>query len=264
MTVTEILDGSFTVVRTKPRTVLIIAATILVPVQMFSAYASRSGLADIGAAFTRPGMNALAESSGSTMTNVDFLMSILAMLLASLAVFFLGGALTHLVTQWYLGADPSAGEALSATFKRTWAILAAWSLLLIAKVGAAIPCYLGLVFVVPLFSLTAPVMIAEGAGPIAAAKRSWQLISRRLWRNIGVVALVTLVEYVLQQILILLPTAIAVALPSPFNWISLGVANSFVSFVTTSALVSASVLLYMDMRIRTEGLDLEIEAVDAF
>ena len=34
--------------------------------------------------------------------------------------------------------------------------------------------------------------------------------------------------------------------------------------VVTTALVSVSVLLYLDLRIRTEGLDLELDAADAF
>lgn len=241
-----------------------IAAAILVPVQMLSAYASRSGLAGMGAMFGQRSLTVLNDSTPPTITTSDFLLSITAMLMGSLAVFFLGAALTHLVTQWYVGGDPSAGESLRVAFRRGWSIVAAWGVLLVVKFAAAIPCYLGLVFVIPLFSLTAPVMIAEGTGPIASAKRSWQLVSRRLWRNIGVVALVVVVEYVLHQALALLPTALAVALPSPFDWITLGVTTSLVSLLTTSALVSASVLLYLDMRIRTEGLDLEIDAVDAF
>lgn len=264
MTVTEILDGSFAVIRTRPRTVILIAAAILVPVQMLAAYTSRRGLAGLGGMFGQANVFMPFEASSNGIATFELFLAIAAMLAGPLALFFLGGALTYLVTQWYVGGDPSTGEALTVVFRRTWSILAAWALLLIAKFIGAIACYLGLIFIVPLFSLTAPAMIAENLGPIASARRSWQLISRRLWRNIGVIALVTLVEYALHQALSLMPMAIALSLPSPINWIVLGVAGSLVSMVTSSALVSGSVLLYLDMRIRTEGLDLEIAAVDAF
>lgn len=263
MTVTEILDGSYRVIRTRPRTVVVITAAIMVPIEMLSALASRSSLAGFGAMFGQRGA-ILVPTDAGTVTATDVFLSLTSVLGASLALFFLGGALTHLVTQWYLGRDPSAGEALKTVFRRTWGILAIWAVLLVAKMASAVACYIGLLFTVPLFSLTAPVMVAENIGPIAAASRSWNLISRRLWRNIGIVMLAALVESTLTQVLTALPTALAMALPEPFNWVTLGVTTSAASLVTKSALVCGSVLLYLDMRVRTEGLDLEIDAIDVF
>lgn len=264
MTLSDILDGSFAVIKRRPRVVLTIAAIVLVPVQLLQAYASRASIAGMGALVVLRDPTTFASSSQARFGVVDFVLSILAMLAASLALFFLGAALTHLVTAWYTGTDPTAGDALRVAFRRAGPLIGAWALLLPAKFVAAIPCYLGLIFIVPLFSLTAPVIVAEGLGPVEAAKRSWQLVSRRLWPCIGIVLLATLVQYTLTRVLMVVPTLLAGALPSPFNWITVAVVSSLVSMITASALVAASVLLYVDLRIRTEGLDLELDLVDAF
>ncbi len=60
------------------------------------------------------------------------------------------------------------------------------------------------------------------------------------------------------------PEFFAALLPPPFDWLTTAVISAAVSMVVTTALVSMSVLLYLDLRIRTEGLDIELHAADAF
>ena len=44
----------------------------------------------------------------------------------------------------------------------------------------------------------------------------------------------------------------------------LAIGEAGAALIATTALVGVSVLLYIDLRARTEGLDLELRAVDAF
>ena len=76
--------------------------------------------------------------------------------------------------------------------------------------------------------------------------------------------LASLIETVLQFSLAAIPMIIAVFLPAPADWIVLAVGGSAAALIATTALVGVSVLLYIDLRARSEGLDLELRATDAF
>ena len=100
--------------------------------------------------------------------------------------------------------------------------------------------------------------------PVRGIKRSAQLVSRRFWPSLGIILLASLIEMVLQFSLAAIPMIIAVFLPSPADWIVLAVGGSAAALIATTALVGVSVLLYIDLRARSEGLDLELRAMDAF
>ena len=186
------------------------------------------------------------------------------MALLTLAPFFLGGALARLVSAWYAGSDLTAGDALRAAWHRAPALAAAYLVLLPLKLLGLMVCTVGIIPVMTLFALTAPAITIEGLGPIAGARRSWRLVSRRFWPCVGVIVVATIGAYVLNSIFSSVPQLLTSLLPAPFDWLGRGLVEAAVSLVVTTALVSVSVLLYLDLRIRTEGLDLELEAADVF
>jgi hypothetical protein len=120
-------------------------------------------------------------------------------------------------------------------------------------------------------SLTLPAVVLERISPWAAIKRSWQLSRGSFWRLFGILALTGIVVFVAAEVLII-----------PFNEIGRvvggGSANIFGSAATTSvtalvigaigAILAATitrpissgvnVLLYFDLRMRREGLDLTL------
>jgi hypothetical protein len=261
LTTADVLDGSFAVITRRPRTVLAIAAVVVVPVQLLGAWATRSALPS-AELFT--GVLGSSVDDTSTVGSGDVLAAFAVLVVENLSLFFLGGALAALMAAWYAGADLGAGAALRASLARGGALVGAWAMLLPVKVVAAVPDYLGLLFVTPVFALTAPAIVLERLGPFAGARRSWTLVLRRFFPVAGVVLLVTLVDYVLGQVLAVPGTIVAAFLPESVAWIPIGVAAAAASLVTTTALVAAAVLLYLDLRVRTEGLDLELAAGDAF
>jgi hypothetical protein len=261
LTTADVLDGSFTVITRRPRTVLAVAAVVVVPVQLLGAWATRSALPS-SELFTGVFGSSLGDTS--TIGAGEVIASFAVVVVENLALFLLGGALAALIGAWYTGSDLSAGAAVKASLARGGALVGAWALLLPVKVVAAIPDYLGLLFVTPVFALTAPAIVLERLGPFAGAKRSWTLVLRRFFPVAGVVLLVTLVDYVLGQVLAVPGTIVAAFLPSSVSWVPIGVAAAAASLVTQTALVSAAVLLYLDLRVRTEGLDLELSVDDAF
>jgi hypothetical protein len=89
-------------------------------------------------------------------------------------------------------------------------------------------------------------------------------MARQFWRGLGVIVAATVGASVLTLVMGGLPTLLASLLPSPFDWIGTAAVSAAVAMIVTTALVSVSVLLYIDLRIRTEGLDLELGMADAF
>lgn len=262
MTVSDVLDGSFAILKLQPRKVLIITAVIVLPVELAASFLQRGSfsLFDISSAFSPAALD--QASSGGVLVA-----SYLGIALSALSFFFVGGALARLVAAWYGGGDITAGEALKASFGKTGPFLAAFLLLLPVKVASFCFFLLPALFVVPLLSLTAPVIVVEDLGPLAGIQRGVSLAWRRLFPFLGITLLATLLEYIVRAVLNLVPEVLAGLMDSagiPFYWVVLGAGRALVSLITVPFLAGVAVLLYLDLRVRSEGLDLELEATDAF
>jgi len=259
MTLSDRLDGAFRVIKSRPRTVFGIAGAILIPVYLSGAFLQRDSLRTTAFGTSLVDTGGVLTLRGSTIAG---LLGGAALEAASL--FFLGGALARLVTSWYAGGDTSAVEALRAAFRRTPALLAAFAMLLPIKAIAYVFEYLPALLAVTLFALTAPAIVVEGLGPYAGARRSWRLVTRRFWPCVLTILCATVGASVLSFVLGVIPELLAELLADPLRWVVLGLCRAAVAMVVTTALTSVSVLLYLDQRIRTEGLDLELAAADAF
>jgi len=128
-------------------------------------------------------------------------------------------------------------------------------------------------------TLAVPAVVLEGAGPVDALRRSWQLVQGSWWRVFGITLLagivVAFIGFILQ-----LPFNIVSSLagdgsgfPAMFNagssaavtaapttlGIVVGAIGSIIAATCTRPIsAGVTVLLYTDMRIRKEGLDLAL------
>jgi hypothetical protein len=109
------------------------------------------------------------------------------------------------------------------------------------------------------WAVAVPVLLAEGAGPTQALSRSWHLTRDGWWRTFGILLVVFLIQYVASSLLSVFGLPIAILVP----FIPQVVRGTIV--VTTSTLGSAVVtpvwqlcfvLIYLDLRVRKEYLDL--------
>ena len=140
MTMPDLLDGSFAVIKARPKTVFTIAAAILIPFHLLSAFLQR-GLT--GFSLTT-GFGQQGTTTASTASQVGaLLLGYLGVALVTLAPFFLGGALAKVVAAWYAGSDLSAGDALRATWQRAPALVGAYLVLLPLKVLGLMACVVG-------------------------------------------------------------------------------------------------------------------------
>ncbi len=259
-TLTDILDGGYRLLRAQPGTVLGLTAVFLVPAAV---------LAGLGAAASSSPFEVLTApgtwgSTGGDPGAAAVLVSFAGLLVRSLGIMYLGVALTEVVVAAHAGQRLGLGPAARAALRRSGAVLGSWPLLALGSVAAYVACVLPLAVWLTFTAVVAPVIAAERAGPLAAIGRSFSLVARRFWVALGVVLLSSLVAQVLQTLLSLVPTLVAALLPWGAAWAVTSLGNALASVVTVGPLVLSSVLLYLDLRVRTEGLDLRQRAAAAF
>lgn len=265
MTVADILDGAFTIIKARPARILGIAAAFVVPVYVLAAYAQRNAFGGVGlweAWWAEdPALTAAGEAPDSGLSAWS---TLLTWLVPAVALVFVAAAIAHLVGSWSMGRDVAAADLVAATTRRSWALLASFVLVHLLEAVGALGLYIGAGFVMAFFVATAPAIGAEGLGPLAAMRRSASLARRRYWRTFGISLLIGLVSSVLFYALTALPELIAVLVGYDVAWPLAAAGNILGGVVTTPFVAAATVLLYLDLRVRSEGLDLVLASRDVF
>jgi hypothetical protein len=263
MTVADILDGGFAVLKARPQRILGMTALFVVPAQLLIAFLQRDALASDSVVDIWTADPTVLEEQANT-TTAEVVATFLQLLLPALALVAIAAALAHLVSGWSVGRDPPAGEMLRLVGRRSWALLASFVLVKLAEGIGILGCYVGVLFVMPLFVSVAPVIGVEGGGPVAAIKRSWQLTGRRYWPVLGIALLMGAVSFILGLGLSFLPQALAAWIGLEAGWPLLALGQIVQHMLILPFVAAATVLLYLDLRVRTEGLDIELDASEVF
>jgi hypothetical protein len=205
---------------------------------------------------TRPPIEALEEDDlGTTAAGLLGLMGM------SVSLPFVCAATTALVLARHRGHDPSLGELVGTVVRKAPILFVAWVLVHVAEVLGLFLCGVGALAAMTLFLVTAPAVVAEDLGPVAAMRRSARLARRRFWPTLGVAMLTGIVASLFDQALSSAPVLLAVLVGTDgAGWLLLGAGGVMSSIVTTPVVAAATTLYYLDLRVRTEGLDLELEA----
>lgn len=255
----DLLDGTFTTIRHNPRATIGLAA-VLVTVQQAVVVAAELLTGGL------PTLTGFAEETFSAQALGGY-GGIVGTLLSAVVGAILTGMLVIVVSEDVLGRRITAGQVWARIRPRIWALLLA------SAIAGLLP-YLGLVFlIVPgvilwgAWALTTPALVLEGLGPIAALRRSWRLC----WPSFGRVWSVrTLSELLaaLMQYLVAVPFALVGTLTAFAIGADEGDQLPVLAFVlivlggiaagtlTAPFLAGVLALLYVDRRMRSEGLDL--------
>lgn len=258
MTASDLLDGGFAILKARPAAVFGVSAMIVVPFFALRAYLSRQIVSN--ASFT----SIFNDPTTPRYSNGDVFLGYVGIGLGTLTVLLIGCVISRMVSAWYAGGDVTAGEALLAVAKKLPTILTVWLAMLVVNIVGLMVLCVGWFFVNPLFLVVAPVIMIEDKGPILGLQRAVTLATRRyLWLcvyDFAATAMAMLADYALTA----LPGAIASGLPGPWRWIVSGAADAAVAILLTPAVAGVAVLVYLDLRVRSEGLDIEMETAEAF
>ena len=252
MTMGDLLDGGFNVLRARPRIVLGLAAVFVVPVQVVVAWFNRHALEDLETLLDQTLSNAGARPEGGVGNPWA---SVLGTIGTSVGQALIGASLALLVVAWYSGEQPEGREVLRRLKPRAWSLLGGWLFVHLLELAGLFALGIASLVVMTIYLVTAPAIAVEGLGPFKGMSRSSSLAGRRFWPVLGFAVVSGLVATVLGQILGLLPQLLGLLLGPDFGWIALGVGTIITQMVTATVVGAATALLYLDLRIRREGMD---------
>ena len=240
--------------------------------------------------------SAAGGSGGMGPTDLGFVLSsLVTAIFSGLSTIVITGLIVRVVEQAVLGRRITTAQAWEGTRGRLLpllglTVLVTLGMLVVIGVPVGIALLLGLVtgsgpltvLLVVLAALAgtavsfflytryvllaAPALVVEGTSVFASFRRAAVLSRGQFWRILGIFLLANLAASVVGQV-IAVPFAILGAVGLfllPSSWALAGMLlSSHVSTILTGALIGpftsgVLVLLYLDQRFRTEGLDIEL------
>jgi hypothetical protein len=262
MTTGDRLDGAFRILRLAPATVVTLAALAVVPVQLLSVVllpgAPDPGRAPFEPMLGRAVVTILADDDADRIVR-----GLVLMALESIALSFVTAGITLLLVGWYTGSRRTTGDVVAGAARRLPALTVAWVLVHLAEVTLGVALVVPALLAMAWGAVAAPIVAAEGRGGGASVRRSFALARRSFAPVLGTCLAVALVDLVLRGAL----TAVAAAYAGselPAYRAAVVAVSMAVRLVTVPFVAGAAALLYLDLRVRLEGLDIELAAQERF
>lgn len=215
-------------------------------------------------------------------STVEDLLWYLGLVVTSLTACLVGGYVATLVVRRQLGLTMRIRGGYRAMLPRLPALLVAWLLghvwfpfvaLILAKAeSTALPALIvfGAPVLLVLATMTvcaAPAIVIERLSPIAGLRRALHLgranFAMLFGFVVGSVAIGVLVQYGIAYLPRLLQ-ATGLLTFGRFGWLIEGVAGQLGRLISTPLIAVATALVYLEVRMTTEGMDLVLDANRAF
>jgi hypothetical protein len=256
----EILDAGIKLFLRHWRTLVLSVVGLILPVQILSALVTASIAPEqFDLTSTETGVDEGEEAEFLVGQGVIALLSVISILLATAVCF-------KAVADAYLGVEPDWRRSLRFAVRRLGGLLG------VAILGGLLVALATIALIVPgiwlfvMYSVAVPALLLERIGPVAALRRSFRLVRRRWWSTAGAL----LVGYLLIGIIGALVSGVIMVIPNVVaedNTLAaaLGavVGGTVGSVLTTPYSAAVVTLLYFDLRVRKEGLDLQLIAEGA-
>jgi hypothetical protein len=256
----EILDAAIKLFLRHWKPLVLSVVGLILPVQILSALVTASVAPEqFDLTSSETGVDEGEEAEFLIGQGVIALLSVISVLLATAVCF-------KAVADAYLGVEPDWRRSLRFAVSRLGGLLG------VAIIGAVLVALATLALVVPgiwlfvSYAVAVPALLLERIGPVQALRRSFRLVRGRWWATAGTL----LVGYLLIGILGALVTGVVMVIPTVVaedNTLAgaLGavVGGTLGSVLTTPYSAAVVALLYFDLRVRKEGLDLQLIAEGA-
>ncbi len=268
----ELLDELFRLYRRQFSLIVGVALLVALPGLVWSLVTGvyRLNSTSYANLFTTTGTSTVAFNS-QAFSNLLGSLSLGALGALILLPFTLG-AVYRAVTDVALGRPATIGVVLRETLARYWPLLGlvglffvfglVWAIaeligfVLLILPGLAVFC--AAIYFLVRWSLTVAAMMAEDIGPIRGLGRSWNLVKGQWWRTFGILVVVAILQTVISYALFFLFGLIAAVFSTgDFQAALVQVGSTLLSAVVSPITTIAVVLLYFDLRVRKEGLDLD-------
>jgi hypothetical protein len=262
MMFSDLLDGSFRLLKANLGAIVLVAAVFLIPVNLVAAFFQRDLLGGYGFLEFMQDPSLAEQAAEAGPSNAAAIGIVIAALAGFLVTPFIGGATSMIVASSYLGGELKAGPAMRATGRAFLVLLAVFLMTALLKLAGLLLCLVGALVPMTLFLVTTPVVMVEHARPIQAMARSVTLVRPRFWPvmaiGIGSGILATFLGNILAT-----PFAVAaLAVGYRWGWILAAIGAIIPALITTPFVSILATLVYFDLRIRNEGFDLQMIAAE--
>jgi hypothetical protein len=241
MGIGEILSTAFQFYQRHWRTLLAIAAVVVVPFTLLQYL-----LGDQVRTRGEETANGVVIETATWAVGIAGLVTALAGLLMFLV---LTGAITRAVAAEVAGEDPGVEQSYRFGFHRIWSVLLVSVLVGLATVGGLILLVIPGIYIGVRLAVSIEALVVEGRRGTQAMGRSWELVGGHWWHAFATLLVAWLLIGVVNAVI-----------PAPFSgagWFVQAVAAAVATVVTLPYGVLVGVLLYLDLRARKESLTLE-------
>lgn len=287
----EIYDGAFRAIRANPPVMFGLAAVVVAVVTILQSVLTWNAFEDLYriAGQATPTEADLEEVYGTLVASI--VPSLAGTVLGFVATTILNGVLIHSVSQSVIGRTLPLKELWDLVRPQLLKLLLLTLLISVAAAAVMLVCLLpgflgllggdintgagllllgiplglaGLLFVVVATVLATPALVLERAGVLTALRRSWQLTRPMFWRVTGIYLLTSILVAVVSAVISTPVGMLGQLLGGPTAMTIAQLAGSTVAAAVTTPFMAAVVaLLYIDIRIRREGLDVDLAAAAA-
>jgi hypothetical protein len=257
----EIIDAAMKLYFARWKTFIPVAAIFMIPYAAASAIFGTYAQADLedNPAFTDPDV----VPTFSDLAPI-FVPAMVIGLVALLLYPVVAAAISWAAARIYMGEDPSVGQIISFAFSKLGSLILVSILTGLAVMGGFILLIIpGLIFLVR-FMLAPTVVVVENGRGREAMKRSWNLVKGFFWKVVGITLLAGIITAIVEAVASLPFTFAASYFMANDNLVPAALL-AFIGSAISGALLTpfgviVQVLLYFDLRIRKEGLDLSLMA----
>jgi hypothetical protein len=232
----EILSTAFRLYQRHWRTLLAIAAVVVVPLTLLQ-YLLGDWIR------TRGEVTSLQQVSTATWAVGA------AGLVAGLAGLLMYLVLTGAITRAVAAEDPSLEQSYRFGFHRLGSVLLVSVLVGLATIAGLILFIIPGIWIGVRLAVSVEALVVEGRRGTQAMGRSWELVGGHWWHAFGALVVAGLLTGVVNAVI-----------TTPFNntgWFVQAVAAAVATVITMPYSVLVGVLLYLDLRARKENLNLE-------
>lgn len=279
LAVNDMLDGAFTLLRACFAIVALVILVVQAPYQLLTSLTLAQYLPELGDPLL---FDTLDEALAFDLLGRAVGWGLLVTVLGLLVGVIVNAAVVATALEVDRGATPTVGSVLRASLSRAGATIGASLLAALATmVGfvavlavllpfALVVAPLAVVLAVPLLlvlallatalgSLVIPVAMVEGRGAWQTFTRALWVLRRRFGRVLGMTVLAGLVVLLVTFAISFALSAVGL-LAGPLAWVVDGLNGVLVSIVSTPITAFVALLVYLDARVRLEGLDLRLRA----
>jgi hypothetical protein len=210
----------------------------------------------------------LQQSSTGQPPDFSFLAASIPALAAGALIQFLlipfsYSTVTYAACESAIGRPVTAGSVFIGVLRRYFPLFGYWFLLGLMLIVTLVLCVVPVllwIWISVLWIAVLPIMFVENVGLGTAMGRSWRLVQGRWWRTFLILFLLLIVSYVVRlalnafialgQVLLMIVISSVIV-----GWIA-GATQVIVDSLVNPILQIAIVLIYFDLRVRREALDL--------